>query len=179
MWFRGVGFALVALLLCACGPSETQSNINAPDQWSSVEQLLAARRELRAYDGAPPVIPHSVTELGRSDCGSCHTPGSSDTVTVAPPRSHPAWGTCTQCHVEQQKTGRFQSSTFEPLWWPASGTRQSEIAPPTIPHHIQNRENCAACHIGQHAPSVLRAAHGMRPNCTQCHIPISGAATSR
>lgn len=173
MWSRYIGLAMAAVLLCACGVSQAQTDLYDPERWETREDLLSKRKERRAYDGAPPVIPHSVKGLGRGACAGCHTPGAPDTVTIGPPRSHPAWGNCTQCHVERRTEENFRASTFEPLWWPATGTRQSEIAPPTVPHHIQNRENCAICHIGKRAPAVLRAEHGMRQNCRQCHVPNS------
>jgi cytochrome c-type protein NapB len=179
MWSQGIGLAMVAILLSACGPGQAQSDLNNPERWESRDEFLSSRKELRAYDGAPSVIPHSVTDLGRNNCAGCHTPGASDTVTIGPARSHPAWENCTQCHVERQTAGSFRASTFEPLWWPAAGTRQREIAPPTIPHHIQNRENSAVCHIGEHAPAVLRAGHGIRPNCSQCHVPAGAGGVSR
>ena len=84
----------------------------------------------------------------------------------------PAWGDCRQCHVEQLASQAFQQSDLAPLWWPASGSRLYPSAPPTIPHHLQNREECAVCHIGQQAPAALRAEHGMRANCVQCHVPM-------
>ena len=170
MWPRGIGLAIAATVLCACGGVDAQTSLYDPERWESRDELLAQRKELRAYDGAPPVIPHSIEKLGRYDCASCHTPGSSDTVSVGPPRSHPAWGECTQCHAQRRTKERFRESTFEPLWWPSVGGRQSAIAPPTVPHHTQNRGDCAVCHIGAQAPAVLRAEHGMRPNCRQCHV---------
>ena len=176
MWSRCIGLTMAAMVLCACGAGQAQTDLYDPERWASRDDLLSKRKELRAYDGAPPVIPHSVGDLGRGDCPACHTPGSPDTVTIGPPRSHPAWGDCTQCHVERRAQEHFRASTFEPLWWPSAGTRQSEIAPPTVPHHIQNRENCAMCHIGAQAPAVLRARHGMRPNCRQCHVPNGGGS---
>lgn len=168
-------FRLIAAvaLLAACGGGGSDLGLYAPDELTSREDLLAARREIRAYDGAPPVIPHEVSKRGRQDCNGCHTPGSTDNAErVGPPRSHPAWGDCRQCHVESVAARPWRENELEPLWWPAYGTRQSEIAPPTIPHMLQNREDCAVCHIGEQAAATLRAGHGLRPNCRQCHVPV-------
>ena len=160
-------FAAAALFSCGA----EQSKLYDPDAWASKPALLEHRRASRAYDGAPPVITHEVSSLGRRDCNGCHTPNASaNGDRIGPPRSHPAWGDCRQCHVEQHADQSFRQSSLEPLWWPASGSRLYASAPPTIPHHTQNREECAVCHIGEQAPLAIRAGHGMRENCRQCHV---------
>lgn len=160
---------ILAALAGACGGG-SDLGLYDPARWDSKEELLAARRELRAYDGAPPVIPHEVAGRGRENCNSCHTPGSVENdQRVGPPRSHPAWGDCRQCHVESHAEAALVHSNLEPLWYPASGSRLYAAAPPTIPHATQNRQLCEVCHIGDQAPAALRASHGMRVNCTQCH----------
>ncbi len=159
---------LAVAVLAGCG-AET-SRLYDPDAWASKAALLEQRRSLRAYDGAPPVIPHEVAALGRRDCNGCHLPNApANGERIGPPRSHPAWGDCRQCHVEQPAAADFQASNLEPLWWPASGSRLYDSSPPTIPHHTHNREDCVVCHIGPQAPAALRAAHGLRDNCRQCH----------
>ena len=158
-----VGLALV--VSCSSTPDSVQA--------MSLDQLLSSRNELRLYDGAPPVIPHQVAALGRENCNNCHMPGALDNADrIAPPRSHPAWGDCRQCHVERHTSGAFRPSELEPLRWPANGHRQSALSPPMIPHHLQNRDDCAICHIGAQAPAAIRAAHGFRPECRQCHVAI-------
>lgn len=160
----------LGLLTAACANNRSDLGLYDPDRLDSRADLLAARRQIRAYDGAPPVIPHEVAERGRENCNSCHTPGAtSNPDRVGPPRSHPAWGDCRQCHVETHATGAFVRSDLDPLWWPAAGSRLYASAPPTIPHALQNRQICEVCHIGAQAPAALRAAHGMRENCRQCH----------
>lgn len=160
------GLLTVLLAGCSAGP---QSALGPDDE--PLEQLLAARNSLRFYDGAPPVIPHDVAGLGRENCLNCHSPGSADNADrIATPRSHPAWGDCRQCHVERQTNAAFRQTGFEPLRYPPQGWRQTPISPPTIPHIVQNREDCAVCHIGGQAASALRADHGDRPNCRQCHL---------
>jgi cytochrome c-type protein NapB len=135
------------------------------------EQLLAERAMARAYDGAPPVIPHQVAALGRTNCSGCHEPGAaSNSSRIAPPRSHGDWGSCQQCHVEQFVSETFVASHLEPFRDEPEGTQQTAIAPPMIPHSTQGREQCAICHMGEQAPAALRAPHEMRPNCQQCHL---------
>jgi len=157
----------MAVFLAACGDS---GQATWAERDESLPELLAARDGISLYDGAPPVIPHEVVRLGRQNCLNCHDAGSYDNgERIASARPHQAWGDCRQCHVERRSTGSFRLSSFEPLRWPALGHRQSEIAPPTIPHHVQNREECAICHIGAQAHPALRAAHGLRSQCRQCH----------
>ena len=43
-------------------------------------------------------------------------------------------------------------------------------SPPLIPHDIQGRQKCAACHVGPSSPRELRTSHPERLNCMQCHI---------
>jgi cytochrome c-type protein NapB len=168
---RDAFIALTALLMASCGGGGSDLGLYDPDAYSSRAQLLRARQQTRAYDGAPPVIPHEVAARGRQNCNSCHTPGDTTTPDrVGHPRSHPAWGDCRQCHVEQVENSLFSGSNLEGLWWPASGSRLYSSAPPTIPHALQNRELCEVCHIGDQAPLALRAEHGPRQNCTQCHV---------
>ena len=163
------GLALGLALAAGCGGG-SDLGLYDPEGLDSIGALRAARQELRAYDGAPPVIPHEIAGRGREDCNSCHTPGApTNPERLGPPRSHPAWGDCRQCHVEQIGSGMMASSNLEPLRWPASGSRLYASAPPTIPHSTQNRESCGVCHVGEQAPKALRADHGDRLNCTQCH----------
>ena len=156
-----ISTALMAI--AACNPSVAEDPTR--------EQLLAERAVGRAYDGAPPVIPHQVVALGRTNCNGCHTPGaSSNSARIAPPRSHTDWGQCRQCHVEQLVSETFVASHLEPLRNEPEGSQQTAIAPPMIPHSTQGREQCAICHMGEQAPAALRAPHEMRPNCQQCHL---------
>jgi len=163
------GAALLILAACS-GP--------APDIWAAqkdvpLQRLLAERNANRFYDGAPPVIPHEVAALGRENCAGCHTPGDYNNADViAPPRAHPAWGDCRQCHVERRTRAIYKETTFEPLRYPAKGLRQDSLSPPMIPHNRQNRENCAICHVGEQAPAALRTTHEYRPACRQCHLAM-------
>ena len=39
-----------------------------------------------------------------------------------------------------------------------------------IPHDLQLRGNCLACHAGPAAVEEIRTAHPERTNCRQCHL---------
>jgi cytochrome c-type protein NapB len=41
--------------------------------------------------------------------------------------------------------------------------------PPPIPHGLQMRENCLACHAGPAAVAEIRTPHPTLVNCRQCH----------
>ena len=47
-----------------------------------------------------------------------------------------------------------------------------EGSPPVIPHGLQMRENCLACHAGSAAPKEIKVSHPTRVNCRQCHVPV-------
>jgi nitrate reductase cytochrome c-type subunit len=56
---------------------------------------------------------------------------------------------------------------------PWRGGRFYEGAPPTIPHPLQLRENCLACHAGPASRPEIRTSHPERARCRQCHVPQS------
>lgn len=50
------------------------------------------------------------------------------------------------------------------------GSRAYAGAPPTVPHPLNMRENCTACH-GTLGLDGLKTPHPWRVNCLQCHVP--------
>jgi cytochrome c-type protein NapB len=135
------------------------------------------RATTRAYDGAPPPIPHDAS-LGA--CVACHD----DTGTViagigvAPASPHGlaaaagAMQRCRQCHVPAATQALFVNTRFTGVrQGPWRGTRATPGAPPTIPHSLQLRENCLACHSGPAARAEVRTSHPERLRCRQCHVP--------
>jgi cytochrome c-type protein NapB len=132
------------------------------------------RRVQRAYDGAPPVIPHAVVALGRQNCLDCHLEGMDlGEDGLAPRTPHPERVNCRQCHVEQLVAESFVRTSFVGLARPARGTRAYPGAPPTLPHPRNGRENCGGCH-GENGGSPLRSPHADRVNCLQCHVEQHG-----
>lgn len=140
--------------------------------------LRQGRVQLRAYDGAPPVIPHPISERGMPECLACHGVGLQIKGRVAPIPSHETMTSCTQCHVpsvptlpgEDPEGVTIGESTFAGYWPPLFGERAWEIAPPTIPHHTLMRDNCLSCHGPARAVPVP-TSHPWRRTCTQCHAP--------
>ncbi len=129
------------------------------------------RADLRAYYGAPPVIPHLVEELGRGNCRSCHEQGLIYGGQVAVARPHPYVGECRQCHVEQRPDAKPPvKNTFVGLGEPERIPPAYPGAPPPIPHYTRMRSECLNCH-GPRGHPELRTPHPRWTNCTQCHVP--------
>ncbi len=145
------------------------------DGRTTVPTASALRAERRAYDGAPPIIPHP--PLGGT-CTNCHAeqarilPG----VGVAPPNPHlhtpglSSVARCQQCHVFKNADTVFVASSFQPLRQEhRRGDRLYPGAPPTVPHALFMREDCNACHDGPTARPEIRCSHPERLHCLQCH----------
>ncbi len=138
-------------------------------------RALEARAGRRAYDGAPPTIPHAVDQLGVPACLACHADGARVAGKRAPVMSHDERTSCLQCHVtgsdpRPAETPVGIENSFVGLRAPAGGERAWEGAPPTMPHAIWMREHCLSCH-GPRGPHGIRSTHPWRQSCTQCHAP--------
>lgn len=160
-------------------------------------RTLAMHRAQRAYPGAPPPIPHGLTdqELRDQSCNTCHERGGfvprfSAYVPVTP---HPDMVSCLQCHAPKDAVVgvTFPSTTgdvcsqchapgaepapFDELdWaapsWPVIDRRPLPGGPPVIPHALYFRNNCLSCHGGPGAVEEIRTTHPERANCRQCHV---------
>jgi len=156
-------------------PSVTTPQPHDEAAWQSERQR---RQATRAYDGAPPVIPHPIDQRGYPSCLTCHERGAKIGTHVAPVMSHAPLASCTQCHAAVTSTvpttaGLTHTVSTESLFVgkePAGkGTRAWRGAPPTIPHSTWMRERCASCHGVLSAG--LHTSHAERQSCTQCHAP--------
>lgn len=138
---------------------------------------IADRATRRAYDGAPPTIPHAVSQMSPPNCMTCHAEGLALRGHVASTMPHPYLSSCTQCHVVmgQAMPGAAlpgdlsEGNTFVGNAAPGPGARAWPGAPPTIPHTTRMRERCDGCHSARSLG--LRASHPWRESCTQCHAP--------
>ncbi|MEZ6060820.1 MAG: hypothetical protein R3C19_10685 [Planctomycetaceae bacterium] len=163
------GMVVIVLLLSGCGDDSGTA---------AIPKLTATevRSDRRAYDGAPPVIPHE--PLG-AKCSTCHTtvgmavpnlgfaPANPHTLTSVAGRTQ----NCRQCHVFKTSDGEFDSNTFVGIQQRVEkGERAYPGAPPVIPHSELMRENCAACHSGPSARPEIKCSHTERVNCRQCHL---------
>ena len=68
-------------------------------------ETLVRRRTLRAFDGAPPTIPHAVRSTNADDCLACHADGIVLDGRRATPISHPPYANCQQCHAAGHQCG--------------------------------------------------------------------------
>lgn len=142
----------------------------------------AVRASRRAYDGAPPTVPHP--DPGAA-CSACHdADGQAIGDRVAPASPHvgtanvAATQRCRQCHVFVTTDARFVQSRFIGLPQNLrSGRRATPGAPPTIPHRLLMRENCVACHAGPGVREEIRTSHPERQRCRQCHVPTTVTET--
>ena len=146
---------------------------------STLEMKLAAiedRSHTRAFDGAPPVIPHRIDQRTADSCLVCHGDGMKLGDRIATKMSHAHFTNCTQCHVETVSSGPFADASTNPvensftgLYRAGPGDRAYASAPPTIPHTTFLREDCMSCH-GTITRPGLRTTHPWLTNCTQCHV---------
>lgn len=165
---RSLGLVVVLALVAGCG--------DAPP--ASVKSAASVRAARRAYDGAPPTIPHA--PMG-AECTSCHNDRGMAVAGLgfAPPTPHALTpglsmtSRCEQCHVYKRSDALFVQSEFVPLAQVLRpGTRLYPGAPPVMPHAMNMRENCQACHSGPAAREEIRCTHPERARCGQCHVAV-------
>jgi cytochrome c-type protein NapB len=158
--------------------TDDRGRVPVPDRAGATKSSAAARADRRAYDGAPPVIPHA--PLG-AECVSCHDAHgvAVPELGFAPPSPHGAdamaggLARCTQCHVFRSTDDLLVASAFVGLPQDLRrGHRLNPLAPPVIPHRTRMRENCLACHSGPAAREEIRTSHPERVRCQQCHLAV-------
>ncbi len=133
--------------------------------------------ELRQYPGSPPRIPHPVSASFADDgikCISCHGRGGyvAEQDAFAPVTPHPDYENCVQCHVPRRTEELFVETNWQSINPPKLGLSQMGGSPPQIPHSLQLRADCIACHSGPAAVAEIRVEHASRGNCRQCHVPM-------
>jgi nitrate reductase (cytochrome), electron transfer subunit len=167
---------------------------------SAHPRTLARYRFLRAYPGAPPRIPHGLapSEFRTGGCNTCHERGgySQRFEAYVPVTPHPEMGACLTCHVGNAQLmaiplpnvdpstrcrqchlapgggARWVDSTLDwkTMAWPEVKRVTRDSAPPPIPHALEMRTNCLACHSAPSAVEEIRTSHPERANCRQCHL---------
>jgi cytochrome c-type protein NapB len=162
----------------------------APDPVTPRDQqarlhALQARAERRAFEGAPPTVPHPVGDGSAHKCVACHDSGGYIGAVRVPPASHSFRTLCTQCHVPADaamppldggpQAGKVESD-FDPLRDAPSPYRWTAGAPPQTPHTPFMRERCDSCH-GVYGRPGLQTSHPERKVCEQCHA--SAAVTNQ
>ncbi|MFH7321175.1 hypothetical protein ACHHRT_11275 [Desulfurivibrio sp. D14AmB] len=141
-------------------------------------RTLNSYYELRQYPGSPPIIPHEVpasfAAAGGAPCLACHERGGYDPTqdAYAPVTPHPENELCNQCHLPPKTDQPFVASDWRSIPPPLLGRSELGGSPPPVPHALQLREDCLACHAGPAAVAELRVEHASRGNCRQCHVPL-------
>lgn len=142
----------------------------------STERTLEEYYSRRQYLGSPPFIPHSVEDPKSPmlDCLACHKTGgwAQNLKRHAPITPHAEQEACRQCHVLKSDIEHL----FTDIDWmsvapPRLGRSYLPGGPPPIPHELQMRGDCVACHVGPGAVTAIRVDHALRGNCRQCHVP--------
>lgn len=161
-------------------PDASQASLDALMEVAPgvASRSLGVFYQRRAYPGAPPVVPHPVDpEINRTQaCNVCHekggfTPRFNAYVPVTP---HPQYRNCLQCHAQtaqNQVSGVFVESDWLSVRPPVLHRPALPGNPPPMPHGLQLRDNCLACHAGPAAIAPVRTGHPDRLNCQQCHVP--------
>ena len=143
---------------------------------SSAADTRIRRAQLRAFEGAPPQVPHPVQQRDYPNCSSCHERGLHVQDRWAAAMSHDAMANCLQCHVvastplpgapRARNTDGTQNH-FVAMAPQTHGARAWPGAPPGIPHSTHMRERCIACHGV--AGTGIGTTHPALQNCVQCH----------
>lgn len=185
-------------------PAELSAAPDAQRRPEAHPRTLARQRSQRAYPGAPPAIPHGLTESEMRDqnCKTCHERGGfvPRFSAYAPVTPHPEMVSCLQCHAPKDALvgigspelsglhcfqchdmGAGQALFVELDWpepnWPPTDRPALPGSPPAIPHALHFRQNCLACHGGPSAIAEIRTTHPERANCRQCHV-VSAAESA-
>lgn len=159
----------------------TKAAVPVATEGESVETAVKERAARRAYDGAPPVVPHPVRARGAAECLACHGDGFTLGSRRATPIPHASFASCTQCHVSASapftrvaaSPAARAPSTWQGLASPTGGEEAYMGAPPAVPHSTRMRERCESCH-GPERRVALRTPHPERRSCLQCHPAIGG-----
>jgi cytochrome c-type protein NapB len=185
------GFILVSALTNASKNSEAASpevssqtgavnhrnsdleSLNLPED-AAAGRTLSQYYARRQFLGAPPEIPHPDKVHGKKlECNMCHNDGGWTELLkrMTPVTPHPEQASCVQCHLWPVTDTLFRALDWQSLPPPRLGRSYLPGAPPPIPHDMQMRENCYACHVGPGTIAAIRMKHQWRGNCYQCHLP--------
>ncbi|MEN9577054.1 MAG: diheme cytochrome precursor [Pseudomonadota bacterium] len=137
------------------------------------DAALQQRASRRAFNGAPPVIPHVVDQQAEPNCLVCHQTGMVIDGKTAPAVSHPPFASCLQCHVVASApsgltASEFAGNSFSSVGFAHQGGRAWSGAPPVVPHSSWMRNECGSCH-GVSGRLGIRTTHPSRQSCVQCH----------
>jgi nitrate reductase (cytochrome), electron transfer subunit len=180
-------------------PDDFAVDADVPRRDAAHPRDLAMFRAIREFPGAPPRVPHGLTtsEYRSTGCNACHERGGYSVrfASYTPMTPHPEYSDCLQCHTPDARLVGLgfpdrssdahcnqchapdgslapapAGNEWQPGSWPRIGQRDYPDAPPLIPHDLELRGNCVACHYGPAAVEEVRTPHGDRASCRQCHL---------
>ncbi|MBW1850139.1 MAG: cytochrome C [Deltaproteobacteria bacterium] len=144
---------------------------------TSTERTLSEYYSRRQYLMSPPFIPHKLEDEKNEemDCLTCHEKGGwTDELKRNTPRTpHPENIQCMQCHTKPKTEELFVTNIWTSVSPPRLGRSHLPGGPPPIPHDLQRRGACIACHVGPGTVTEIRVEHPSRGNCRQCHVTDS------
>jgi cytochrome c-type protein NapB len=118
-------------------------DLRAPVAQTEADRAAARARRAgrRAYDGAPPVIPHPVDQDAAPACATCHEHGAVVAGLVAPVMSHARRESCLQCHVVAADPRPVAGAPPPPATTFAGlGPRRRGRKTPAAEHHPKSRK---------------------------------------
>ncbi len=141
---------------------------------TSTERTLSEYYSRRQYPGSPPFIPHKLEDNkdNKMVCLACHEKGgwTEELKRNTPLTPHPQNTSCMQCHVKPETEELFVVNNWMSVPPPRLGRSYLPGSPPPVPHDLQLRGECMACHVGPGAVTTIRVEHPSRGNCRQCHV---------
>jgi cytochrome c-type protein NapB len=144
-------------------------------QDGSTGRTLRQYYSRRQYPGSPPEVPHPLEAHGINlECLTCHADGgwTESLKRITPITPHPELVSCMQCHVWPSTATLFRDTDWQSLPPPRLGRSYLPGAPPPIPHDLQMREKCNACHVGPATVVEIGMKHQWWGNCLQCHVHV-------
>lgn len=143
-------------------------------------RTIAMHRRLRAFPGAPPRIPHGLTEeeFKGGHCNTCHERGGfvERFAAYAPVTPHPELGQCLQCHVADDRLVGLPVSL--PPGTPVCGQCHilaSLAAPPpqfvALDWPTPHWPELGQAHLPGAPPAIPHPLH-FRGNCVACHAGL-------
>jgi cytochrome c-type protein NapB len=141
---------------------------------TSTERTLSEYYSRRQYPGSPPFVPHKLEDNKNNEmvCLACHEKGgwTEELKRNTPLTPHPQNTSCMQCHVKPETEELFVVNNWMSVPPPRLGRSYLPGSPPPVPHDLQLRGECMACHVGPGAVTTIRVEHPSRGNCRQCHV---------
>jgi cytochrome c-type protein NapB len=141
---------------------------------------LAMRDQNRAFNGAPPTVPHPIDQMSAVACVACHQHGMKSESLRIPRMSHQFLANCTQCHVEKNPTLAAWSSRSRETSESRSRSRETSDETQQLPDSTGLfRKNSfvglpaptGGSRAYPGAPPTIPHSTWMRVDCMSCHGP--------